>query len=118
MKPINTYVHGILDYVMGVLLILLPYWLGFDTGSPEQRVMMFCGIGLIGYSLFTDYELGLSGILSMRGHLTLDFISGLFLAASPWIFGFNEVVYLPHLALGITEVAAAALTQAHPIRVH
>jgi hypothetical protein len=118
MKPISTFVHGIMDYLVGTLLILLPYWVGFEFGSPEQRVMLFCGIGAVTYSLITDYELSLTGILSMRAHLALDTLSGLFLAASPWIFGFNDIVYLPHLLLGIMEMLVAGLTQAHPIRVH
>lgn len=103
---------------MGVLLILLPFWLGFESGSPEHRVMMFAGIAVILYSLITDYELGLTGVLSMRTHLNLDILMGLFLAASPWIFGFSDVVKLPHVLLGLLEVGAAALTDRHPIRVH
>lgn len=118
MKPISTYVHGILDYAMGMLLILLPFWLGFETGSAEQRVMMYLGIFTILYSIITDYELGLAAMIPMSGHLTLDFMSGIFLAASPWIFGFSDVVFLPHLVLGVLEVGAAALTDRHPIRVH
>jgi hypothetical protein len=118
MRPISTYVHGTMDYAMGVLLILLPFWLGLETGSAGHSVLMYMGIGLITYSLLTNYELGLTGIISMPAHLTLDFLGGLFLAASPWIFNFHDVVYLPHLILGALEVGAAALTDRHPIRVH
>lgn len=118
MKPISTYVHGMLDYAMGVLLILLPFWLGLDSGSPEHRVMLFSGVAVILYSLITDYELGVTGIISMRGHLTIDFLMGLFMAASPWILGFSGVIFLPHLILGVLEIGAAALTDSHPIKVH
>jgi len=72
------------------------------------------GAGAIFYSLFTDYELGASRRLPMRTHLTLDLMSGALLAASPWIFGFNEYVYMPHLILGLAEMGASLMTKTHP----
>jgi hypothetical protein len=41
-------------------------------------------------------------------------MSGILLAASPWIFGFADTVYLPHLILGIAEIGAALMTQKNP----
>jgi hypothetical protein len=40
----------------------------------------------------------------MTVHLGLDAGSGVILAASPWIFGFAALVYLPHLILGLFEI--------------
>jgi hypothetical protein len=51
-------------------------------------------------SLFTNYELGLVGLIGMPAHLGMDAASGLLLAASPWLFGFSDVVWAPHLVLG------------------
>jgi hypothetical protein len=69
---------------------------------------------MIGLALMTDYELGASRQISMRTHLTIDLISGALLAASPWLFGFNEYVWEPHLILGILEIGAALTTKLHP----
>jgi hypothetical protein len=77
-------------------------------------VPVVLGAGAIIYSLMTDYELGLSRTISMSTHLTLDLWSGILLAASPWIFGFNEYVYLPHLILGILEIGASLVTERTP----
>ncbi len=44
----------------------------------------------------------------------IDFLSGVFLAASPWLFGFAEEVYLPHLILGIFEIGASLMTKTTP----
>lgn len=54
----------------------------------------------------------------MSTHLTLDLLSGLLLAASPWLFGFSEFVYVPHLVLGVLEIGAALMTKttAYPQR--
>jgi hypothetical protein len=69
------------------------------------------GAGVILYSLFTDYELGMSRQIPFGAHLTLDVVGGIFLAVSPWLFGFSDYVYLPHLIVGILEIGAATLTK-------
>jgi hypothetical protein len=111
MKVISTKVHGVMDYLMGVILIAAPWLLNFNRGGAETWVPVVLGAGVILYSLITDYELSISKTLSMKTHLTLDVLSGIFLAASPWIFGFNDFVYLPHLVFGILEIGAGAMTE-------
>lgn len=114
MKIISTRVHGVLDYLMGVLLIASPWLFDFARGGAETWIPVILGAGTIVYSLMTDYELSLSRSLSMRTHLNLDLFSGIFLAASPWIFGFNDYVYAPHLVLGILEIGAVLMTSTVP----
>jgi hypothetical protein len=114
MKVISTKVHGVMDYLMGVLLIAAPWLFDFARGGAETWVPVALGAATIIYSLITNYELGASPQISMKTHLTLDTLSGIFLAASPWIFDFKETVYLPHLILGLAELAAVALTDPTP----
>jgi hypothetical protein len=114
MKIISTKVHGVLDYLMGVLLIAAPWLFNFNRDGAETWVPVILGIGVIVYSLFTNYELGLSKLIPMRTHLILDMLSGALLAASPWIFNFDEYVYLPHLILGILEMGAGVMTETTP----
>lgn len=114
MKIINTKTHGYLDYIVGFLLIVSPWLLDFYRGGVESWVPIILGAGVILYSLFTDYELSVSRQIPMRTHLTLDVIGGIFLAASPWLFDFAGIVYLPHLILGIGEIGAALMTDPHP----
>lgn len=114
MKVISTKTHGIIDYLMGVVLIAAPWLFGFARGGAETWVPVVLGLGAIAYSLFTNYELSVSKSIPMKAHLTMDIVSGIFLALSPWIFGFAEYVYLPHLILGIAEIGAATLTNPTP----
>lgn len=111
---LSTKAHGVLDYIVGIFLIAAPWLLGFARGGAETWVPVVLGAGAIVYSLLTNYELGVFRTISMRTHLTFDFISGVFLATSPWIFGFNEYVYLPHLILGLFELGAVAITETVP----
>jgi hypothetical protein len=110
MRFIPSRVHGILDYVVGVLLIFAPRILGFQNGGPEDRIPVILGIATLIYSLLTRYELGLIKVIPFRVHLTLDFLSGVFLAISPWMFGFSERVWVPHLLVGLFEIGAAMMS--------
>jgi hypothetical protein len=114
MRFIPTKAHGVLDYLMGVLLIASPWLFNFARNGAETWVPVILGAGAIVYSLLTDYELGISRTLPMRTHLMLDLISGVLLASSPWLFGFSEYVYLPHLILGILEIGASVMTETAP----
>ena len=114
MNIIPTRVHGILDYLMGTLLAASPWIFGFSGQPVAKWVMIIMGLGVIGYSLVTEYELGVYRAMPMTWHLALDVAGGLFLAASPWLLGFSEQVALPHLVLGLLEVGAAGLTSRRP----
>jgi hypothetical protein len=114
MRFISTRVHGVLDYLMGMVLIAAPWMLGFADNSAATWVPVLLGVGVIVYSLFTDYELGVFRGISMRGHLWLDALSGIFLASSPWLFGFSDYVSTPHVILGVAEVIAALTTRTVP----
>ena len=114
MKIISTKAHGVLDYLMGVLLIAAPWLLGFANGTAAQWVPVTLGIIMLVMSLFTNYELGAIKVIPMGFHLGMDVLSGILLAASPWLFGFSDVVYLPHLILGIAEAGAGIMTRRVP----
>ena len=110
MKIISTKVHGYLDYSLAIILILSPILFGLDTKGSESIILYLIGGMALTYSLFTDYELGLIKMFSMKTHLALDRFSGLLLAVSPWLLDFWEDIYLPHLILGILELIAVQMT--------
>ena len=114
MRFLPTRYHGILDYLMGTFLIILPFANRFPAPWPAY-VPIVLGLGAITYSLMTDYEVGAFPVISMRVHLLLDAGSGLLLAASPWLFGFASTIWLPHVILGVVEILAAMVTQTRPL---
>src|SRR5690606_22921195 len=114
MKVIDTKTHGYLDYLVGVLLIAAPWLFGFYEGGSESWIPIILGAGTIVYSLITDYELGAVGILNMRLHLMIDLVAGIFLAASPWLFGFSDIIAWPHVVVGIMEILVSLMTDPHP----
>ena len=114
MRFIPTKIHGVLDYLTGALLIVAPYILGFADGTAAQWIPQILGAGAILYSLLTDYELGVMRAIPMPVHLFLDAASGALLAASPWLLGFSDRVWLPHVILGLFEIGAALTTRTIP----
>jgi len=114
MKILSTKVHGVLDYLMSIVLIVSPWLFNFANGGPEMWIPIILGAAALIYSMMTNYELGLVKTLSMKTHLTIDAMSGVLLVASPWIFSFADTVYLPHLILGIIELVAVMMTKTQP----
>ncbi len=113
MRVLSTRVHGIMDYVLGVLLLASPYLFGFATGGVKQWLPMILGIAVIGISLLTRYEWGALRVIPMPVHLTIDGLSGALLAVSPWLFGFSGIVFVPHLVLGLIELGTSLMTETH-----
>lgn len=111
LKVIPTNIHGVIDYLTGVALLAAPYLFGFADGTAAQWVPTIIGLLIIGQSLMTQYELSLAKIIPMPTHLMLDAGTGVLLAASPWLFGFADRVYLPHLIVGLMELAVVALSE-------
>lgn len=111
MRFMSTRAHGALDYVLGAFLIAAPWILDFNRGGAETWVPVTLGVVIIVYSMFTDYEMGMVHQIAMPTHLGLDVAAGLFLLASPWLFGFDEYVRTPHVTVGVIAVLAGLVTQ-------
>ena len=118
MPFINTRVHGVTDYIVGLLLAASPWLFDFARGGAETWVPLILGIGTLAYSLMTDYELGAVRAVPMRMHLWLDMLSGLVLLVSPWLFGFGDFVRTPHIVFGLLAIGVAAITDPVPGRGH
>jgi len=107
MRFIPTKFHAPLDYIVGVALIAAPWLFQFSEHTAATVIPIVLGIGLIAYSLITDYELGVWKVAPMAVHNLIDIVAGAVLAASPFIFGFSDEtanVWLPHVIVGLAAV--------------
>ena len=118
LRFIPTKVHGALDYIVAIALIFAPMIFGFQSvGGAAVIIPIILGIGLILYSLFTNYEWGLIRVLGMPYHLMVDVAASLVLIASPFIFGFinqSPNAWLPHIAVGVVVILVVICTQTQP----
>ena len=118
MKMIPTFVPCIGDYLGGIVLLAAPNIFGFaDVGGAAVMIPRILGVIILLQAFTTRYELGLVKLLPMRVHLMNDYVASLFLAASPWLFGFNDQranAWMPHLIVGIAVFLFTLLTRTEP----
>jgi uncharacterized membrane protein HdeD (DUF308 family) len=113
MRFIPTKFHAPLDYIVGAALIAAPWILQFSDITAATVLSVVLGIGLIVYSLFTNYELGVWKVAPMAVHNLIDIVAGALLAVSPWLFGFadesNAAVFL--VAVGLAAIFLGLTTK-------
>ncbi|RZK60544.1 MAG: hypothetical protein EOO91_00975 [Pedobacter sp.] len=111
MRFISRKLHAVLDYFSAAFLVAAPWLLNFKQSDYASSIAIGAGVLVFLMSLFTNYEGGLVRKLSMWTHLALDITLGLLLAISPWMFGFYETAYLPHLIIGLIAIGAGFTTK-------
>lgn len=110
LRVIPTGVHGALDYLASGINLAFPGLLGLHDVPWAALIPRIDGLVGAGYSLITDYELGVLKVLPMPAHLAFDAAKGVFMASSPWLFGFaknGSRYWMPHVLMGTADVLAA-----------
>jgi hypothetical protein len=110
MRLVNTKAHGIYDYLMGLTLLACPYIFDFSKSGTPQKICAMTGIWIWIMSTITKYEFSMSKLINLRLHLAIDVLAGIFLLFSPWTFGFDTIVYKPHVVFGLTLIIVSLLT--------
>jgi hypothetical protein len=107
--------HGITDYLIGIVLLLAPNLLGFaDVGGAAVGIPRMLGVIILLQALVTDWPVAIARVLPLRAQLMMDYLLGAFLAVSPFLFGFNDEepnAWLPHVIVGLLILGQAALTR-------
>jgi hypothetical protein len=111
MRFIPTKIHGFLDYLIAIVLFIIPWLPGFNETEAAQAVSLGAGVVLLITSFTTRYEPGFLSIIPMPLNLTLDTLIGVILAASPWIFGFAHQLQIPYLFLGGSLIVMSIFTK-------
>ena len=109
MRFIPTLVHGVIDYIVGLVVIALPFMLGFQGATRLTLVAL--GIIAILYSLITDYELGAVRYLRVRFHLLLDIVFAVAMLALPSLLEFPPDLRWPNYLIGVAALVLVATTE-------
>lgn len=110
-KLFSTRVHGMLDYGVALLLLLVPRLLNLP--GDVITLLTVLGLGVVVYSLITRYELSIAKILPMVAHLAIDALGGLLLLGAAVYYLINNAdtaVWLTLLIFGLLELGAALMT--------
>jgi len=118
MKTISRKTHAMLDYGSVILLFASPWLFNFSDVPTARTIAMVSAILILLMSLLTNYEAGIAKMVPMKAHLSADVLLGIFLAASPWLFGFSSETYLFHLLMGVVAIFAGAFTTKESYKRH
>jgi hypothetical protein len=112
-RPIDSTLHGVVDYTAGATLTtVFPRLAGIEGTRSAGQIRTAAAIHA-GYSTLTNYPLGIVKILPFRAHLAIDAVGALALAATPFVTGqYKEGPdqWVPHVALCLFELASLAMT--------
>ena len=113
-KFISPSLHGILDYLVDVTLISVPFILNFKEVS---NIVFWApvGIGVLNflYSIFTVYSRSLVKLIPMNWHLLFDFLVGLLLFALAFILPMEGFVKMFYITMGLGIILATSLTSSN-----
>jgi len=104
--PIPRFVHGLIEYVVGVFLVAAPFLLGFDDLNMPLGVAIATGVVILVLAAITEGPTGLVHQLPVSAHVTFDFLLAIFLIAAPFILGFGDEAAPRNLfiALGVAHL--------------
>ncbi len=112
MRLIPRPLHGILDYVVGLLFLASPWIFGYIHTQPvSSDLAMIFGTAIVLYTALTNFEVGIVRLIPFPAHLVLDIVAGLALVFSPIIFAVTGVAGVIFVIVGIFELAAALMTR-------
>lgn len=113
MKFLNSTLHGLGDYAAAAVLIVAPFVIGLKEQSAVAHwASIASGVGLILYSLITDYAFSVAKIISFKVHLVLDALAGVALIALALVLGLEGLAntYMMLMGAGVLVVVAVSQT--------
>lgn len=120
--PIPARLHGLIEYVAGVLFVVAPFLLGFDDGGAVASSIVV-GVGLLAVAAATEGPTGLIDQVPIAVHVGLDYLLAALLIAAPFLFRFSEegeptawfiAFGIAHLLITIGTCFLGATEQARP----
>jgi hypothetical protein len=88
--PLPYTVHGVLEYIVGVLLIAAPFLLGFTDQGAATAVSIIGGVVMLGLAASTRGPTSLNNAVPVPVHVVADLALGAVFIASPFLFGFSD----------------------------
>ncbi len=111
MKILTPTIHGALDYIAALTLIVAPIIL--ELKDLALWLSVIAGIGLIVYSLLTDYAYSMAKVISFTMHIILDSLAAIVFIVAPFILNFTGIAQIYYLVMGVGVLIVVLLTSKH-----
>jgi hypothetical protein len=86
--PIPPFVHGLIEYAIGILLIASSFVFAFDS-SAATAVSIVTGVVVLVIAASTAMTTGLIKSIPVQAHVIMDYGLAAVLIAAPFLFGFS-----------------------------
>jgi hypothetical protein len=87
--PLSIFMHGVLEYTAGVVLIAAPFVLGFESDAATA-LSIIVGVLVLAMAASTDSPSGIARVVAVEIHAVVDFALAVLLIAAPFLFGFRD----------------------------
>ncbi|MEE4190394.1 MAG: hypothetical protein V2I66_02385 [Halieaceae bacterium] len=112
MKFLTPTLHGLGDYAAAFVLIIAPFLLDLAQQSVIAHWFSVAGgVGLVLYSLLTDYHFSIARMLPFDVHLLLDGFAAAALLGLPFVLGLEGIAQLYFLVMGGGVILVVAVSQ-------
>ena len=110
--PVPAFVHGLVEYAVGVLLIAAPFVFGFDSDTATG-ISIAAGVVVLIVNGSTAMSTGLVKSIPVQAHVMLDYVLAILLIASPFVFAFDDdgTATAFFLVLGIVQLLLTIATR-------
>jgi hypothetical protein len=107
--------YGVINYVAALTSMASPWLFGFaHFGGASLFLPITIGWVQLIMAIFSNNSHGFIKIFPMPTHNVLDAFSGFILLVSPFLYGFYDNVWLPHVLIGGTFFIAGIFTHGSP----
>jgi hypothetical protein len=87
--PVPAFVHGVVEYAAGILLIAAPFLFGFDADAATAASIV-AGVLVLVITASTAMSTGLIKSIPVQAHVMLDYLLAIALIAAPFVLGFSD----------------------------
>ena len=110
--PVPAFVHGVIEYAVGALLIVAPFLFGFDSTSATAAAVVL-GLVLLAFTATSALPTGLVRSVTLGVHVTVDVVLAVLLVALPFLLGFTGEAAPTALfiALGVLHLLVTIATR-------
>ena len=96
---------AMVDYIIGVWLIALPWLLGFQESLAPTAVSVLTGAGVIVNKGLSNEDYALVRIIPKAVHRLVDITTAVLLCLAPWMFEYSDIIIWPHVLTGLAMLA-------------
>ena len=116
MRTIGAWSHGIIDYVVFILLITGPSVAGF--AGRQATIAYILAVLLFALTILTRFPLGVVKVIGFGTHGVIEFLLGILLLVLPWIANFARGVHSRnfYVAMALLILLVDALTYFRRVR--